>query len=134
MVPATAIAAACSKLNRLGFRHKLVPAADRVFREGSTTGAEHRLSDRQIGHVRADGVDDAGDVESPHLLTWTPPAGLRTQDPAHHDVVRWIDRRRTHSHEHLVASGGRPTDLLDLEGLRTSVTVLDNRPHRARPS
>src|SRR5262249_35382551 len=119
----------------LGLRHELAYGANGVFGEGSTTRAEHRVSDRQIGYVRAHGFDDAGDVESPHLLTRAraPPPCLKSQEPSHHDVVRRIQRCRAYSHEHLIRSGARPIDLLDSKGLRASVPVLYNRPHRAHP-
>jgi len=75
-------------------------------------------------------IDDAGDIEAPYLLLWAPPPSLKTQEPAHHDIVGRIERRRAHSHEHLAAPDGRRTDLLDLEGLGASVTMLHNLPHR----
>src|SRR5262249_29225703 len=118
----------------VGLWDDLVRCGGGAFGQGSSADSEHRVTNGQIGYVGTESLNDPGEIEAPHLLLWTPPTALRTQEPTHHEVVCRVERGRTHSDEDSVGFDRRATDLGDLESLRTSVTALHNRSHRASPS
>jgi hypothetical protein len=127
-----ATTAACSKVRFAGLGASLFWGA-RVLGEGALAGAEHLVAGLEPGHVVADRLHHAG-----HVRTWN--GGLGRAEPkareayrvrqARHDVPDApVHASRMHSYQHLVVGYLGLVDVPELENIRRTVGVLDDRLH-----
>jgi len=107
-----------------------------VLGEGAVTGAVNLVARRELGHVRTDGLDDAG--QTPARVGRLGPAETEAHDAHELGQTRHqmpgtpIHAGSPHLYQDLVVADDRPVDLRQSEDLFGcgAVVVLDDRLHR----
>ncbi len=110
-----------------------MPPTD-VFGERAAAGAEDLVAGLERGHVRADSLDDAGDVGSRNGLLRPPEPEHEPRDErraAGHVPVGGIDAGGADADEDVVLPHLRPVDLLESEQVGRAVLPLHDRLHTA---
>jgi hypothetical protein len=101
---------------------------DGILGQRSPADSEHLVSGLQVGDPTADAVHDTRHIRSPDPLLRAAHSESEHADEGgqsgHYVPVAAVERRRAHLQHHVIVSDVRHRDILEMEHIARTVTVL----------